>query len=59
MVVERPCRQVGDLDAGAVDPRRALDIRKTNDCIRVGHIKIVADQRHAEWRIQILQKRRP
>ena len=41
---------------GAGDVRRAIRVGKAQHSVGIGDIEIVADQRHAEWRIQSLEK---
>ena len=56
MMIDRARREVGKLLAGRGDLGRALAVRKAHDRIGVGNVKIVADQRHSERRVEVLEK---
>jgi len=47
--------QIGDFYAGRGDLRIALLVGEAHDRIGVGYIKLAADERHAEGRIEAAQ----
>ena len=58
-MVDRATWQIYHLNAGCRDACVANGVGKAQNRIRIGDIKIITNQRHAEWRVQALQKRRP
>ena len=58
MEIDGTGRQVGDLLAGRGDRGGAVLIGKAHDRIRVGHVEILADQSHADRRVEAGEKRR-
>ena len=55
-MVDRPGRQVDDLYAWRLDRERARRVRKPNDGIGVRDVQVLADERHAERRVQVRQQ---
>ncbi len=57
-MVQRTARQVGNLDRLCVDLRRTGFVVEAQQAISVSDVQIVADQGHAERRVEVLQKHR-
>src|SRR3546814_15833511 len=53
----RATRQVDDLGRLRLDLRIALVIGEANQSVGVGHVQIIAHQRHAERRVEVFQKK--
>ena len=58
VVVDRPGRQVDELGALAVEMRLARRIGKADHGVGVGDVELVADQRHAERRAEMVGEHR-
>ncbi|MNF94160.1 hypothetical protein D3C84_768600 [compost metagenome] len=58
MVIQCPARQVDDFDRLRLDGCVAGFVVKAQQAIRVGHVQVVAHQRHAEWRVEVFQEHR-
>jgi hypothetical protein len=56
VVIEWPRGQVGHFDTRRRDLLGTINIWKTQDCISVSDVRIMPNQRHAEWRIEPSQK---
>ena len=59
MMVDGTRGEVLEFRAGTRLMSGARGILETQHRVRVGHIELIYDQRHAEGRMQILQKREP
>ena len=57
VMVARPRGQVGHLGARGGDPRLAFLIGKAHHGVGVRHVEHIADERHAEGRVEALEKR--
>src|SRR5580692_3738029 len=58
MMVDGPGGQIDDLLSWSVDVRLAFDVVKAQHSVSIGHIELITDERHAEGRIEALQKYR-
>ena len=58
VVVEQPAGEVGDLDRRRSDPGVACLVREPDYGVRVRDVECVADQRHAEGRVQAFDEGR-
>ena len=58
VVVDRPGRQIDELASSARDRRIAVLIIEAHDGVGVGNVKTVANQGHAEGRVEALQENR-
>jgi hypothetical protein len=57
-MVARAGRQVRDLDRRSRDLRRAGRVREAHDRVGIRDVEVVADQRHAERRVQVVGEHR-
>src|SRR5450755_4028031 len=55
-MIDRAARKVGELGAGSRDRGLPILIGIADDGVGVGDIKLIADQRHAERRIEVVQE---
>ena len=58
VVVQRPARQLADRLARAVQRGGAFLVLEAQQAIGVGHIQVIADQGHAERRVEVLEEHR-
>src|SRR5262249_27158144 len=58
MMIDRTSRQIGNFNTGFRDAALAISIREPQERIRIRDKKILPNQSHAEWRVQILKKDR-
>ena len=56
VMVDGTCRQVGDLHAWRVDLGLPLRIGEAHDRVGIGDVEVVADERHAERRIEVFEE---
>ena len=47
-MIARPRRQLDDRDASSLDALLTRHIREAHDCVRIGDVEVLTDQRHAE-----------
>src|ERR1700746_3666866 len=55
-MIDRAARKVGELGAGSRDAGLPFLIGIAHDGVRVRYVKIIADQRDAERRIELVQE---
>src|SRR3954453_11060698 len=56
VMIDRSAGKIGELGARRGDAGLSILIRIADDGIGVRNVEIVADQRHAEWRAEVIQK---